>query len=154
MAPKKTCASSKKAARGTNRDKELVPSISSEATLNSLVVHGALTDRATGGWRPAAGEPFPTPHTNQLVVFEDYFFHGFGIPVHPFLCGLIDYYGINLCNLSLNSILHVSMFINLCESYLGILPHFNLFCHFFYLKINGGVAPGWSVVPIYTCGMG
>jgi hypothetical protein len=154
MVPKKTHASSKKAAHGTNHDEELVPSISSEVTLNSLVVHGVLTDRATGGWHLAAGEPFPTPHTDELVVFEDYFFHGFGVPVHPFLRSLIDYYGISLCNLSLNSILHVSMFINLCESYLGILSHFNLFCHFFCLKIKGGVALGWSVVPIYSCGMG
>ena len=93
------------------------------------------------GWRPTVGENFPTPHFDELVVFEDYFICGFGVPIHPFLRGLIDHYGISLCNLSPNSILHVAIFINLCEAYLGILPHFDLFRHFFYLKMRGGVDP-------------
>jgi hypothetical protein len=32
----------------------------------------------------------------------------------------------------------VSVFITLCESYLGIQPHFNLWRHFFFLKKKGG----------------
>ena len=71
-------------------------------------------------------------------MHEDYFFHGFGVPIQPFLRGLIVCYGISLCNLNSNSILHVSIFINLYESYLGMLPHFDLFRHFFCLKIKGG----------------
>jgi hypothetical protein len=34
--------------------------------------------------------------------------------------------------------LHIAIFIHLCESYLGILPHFDLFRHFFCLKVKGG----------------
>jgi len=102
-----------------------------------LVVHGVLPDRVTGGWRPARGESFPTPHGDELVVFEDYFYHGFGVRIHPFLRGLIDYYGISLCNLSSNSILHVFVFIHFCEAYLGIQLHFDLFRHFFCLKARG-----------------
>ena len=100
MAPKRGHGSLKKAARGIHQDEEWVWSISSEAALNSLVVHGVLPDRVTVGWRPTASEDFPTPRTDELVVFEDYFFRGFGVPVHPFLCNLIAYYGISLCNLS------------------------------------------------------
>jgi hypothetical protein len=33
----------------------------------------------------------------------------------------------------------VSIFITLCESFLGIQPHFNLWRHFFCLKKKGGV---------------
>jgi hypothetical protein len=33
----------------------------------------------------------------------------------------------------------MSVFITLCESYLGIQPHFNLWWHFYYLKKKGGV---------------
>jgi hypothetical protein len=91
-------------------------SISNEGALNSLVVHDVLPDRATVWWRPAASEEFLTPHNNELVVFEDYFFCGFGVPIHPFLRGLIAYYDINLCNLSPNSILHAAIFVNLYES--------------------------------------
>ena len=109
-------------------------SISNEMALNQLVVHEMLPNRVMARWHPARGESFPTPCGNELVVFEDYFYRGFGVPIHPFLRGLIDYYRISVCNLSPNSILHVSVFIHFCEAYLGILPHFDLFRHFFYLK--------------------
>ena len=85
-------------------------SVSNKAALNQLVVHSVLPDRVMGGWRLAHGESFPTPRGDELVVFEDYFYRGFGVPIHPFLHRLIDYYGISLCNLSPNSILHVSIF--------------------------------------------
>ena len=110
-------------------------SISDETTLNALVVDGMLPDRVTIAWRPTFGEEFPTPRTVELVVFYDYFYWGLGVPIPPFLRGLIDYYKISLCNLSPNSVLHVAIFIIFCEVYLGILPHFNLFHHFFCLKI-------------------
>ena len=96
-----------------------------------------LLDRVTAGWRPAAGEVFLTPRIDELAMFEDYFFCGFGVPIHPFVRELIAYYGISLCNLGPNSILHVAIF-NLCESYLGIRPHFDQFHHFFCLKVKGG----------------
>ena len=109
-------------------------SISNEATLNRLVEDDVLPDRVMAGSRPAHGESFLTPHGDELVVFEDNFYRGFGVPIHPFLHGLIDYCEISLCNLSPNSILHVSVLIHLCEAYLGILPYFDLFYYFFCLK--------------------
>lgn len=135
MALKRGRADSKKAAHGFNHAEEWVRSISDEAVFNALVVHGVLPNRMTTGWRPAFGEEFPTPRTDELVVFKDYFFCGFGVPIHPFVHGLIDYYGVGLCNLSPNSVLHVTIFINFCESYLRILPHFDLFHHLFCLKV-------------------
>ena len=93
-----------------------------------------LPNRVMVGWRPAHDKSFPTPRGDELVVFEDYFYGGFGVPIHPFVYGLIDYYKISLCNLGLNSILHVSVFIHFYEAYLGILSHFDLFNHFFCLK--------------------
>ena len=136
MSPKRNHGGSSRASRELNRAEEWVESVSNEAMLNQLVVHGVLPDRVTAGWCPAHDERFPTSRGNKLVVFEDYFYRGFGVPIHPFLHGLIDYYEISLCNLDLNSILHVSVFIHFCEAYLGILPHFDLFRHFFYLKVR------------------
>ena len=63
----------KKAATGASRDKEWVPSKTGVADLNRMVAAGVLSDHLTAGWRPDIGEPFPTPHTNEAVVFEDYF---------------------------------------------------------------------------------
>ena len=87
--PKKT--SPKKASAKIWRDKEWVPSRTGEAELNRLVEAGVLPDRVTTGWRPALGEPFPMPHTDEVVVFEDYFWRGLGFPVHPFLRDLLEF---------------------------------------------------------------
>ena len=133
MAPKTNRSSSSRASPKLNHAKEWVSSKSNEEALNQLVVDGVLPDGVTVGWRQARGESFPTPGGDELVAFEDYFYRGFGVPIHPFLHGLIDYYGISLYNLGPNSILHVSVFIHFCEAYLGILPHFDLFRHFFCL---------------------
>ena len=73
MAPKKGAAKLRKVATGASRDEEWVPSKTSVADLNRMVAAGILPDHLTTGWRPASGEPFPTPHTDEAVVFEDYF---------------------------------------------------------------------------------
>ena len=78
MAPKKGAAkpkktSPKKATVEARRDEEWVESWTGEAEINRLVEAGILPDRATAGWRPALGEPFPMPHTDEAVVFDDYF---------------------------------------------------------------------------------
>ena len=116
------------------RDQEWVKSTITREIQEEMVFKGILQDQVTTGWCPAAGEPFPTPDSNELVVFEAYFIRGFGIPVHPFLQKLLGYYGINLCHLHPNSILHISLFINLCRAFIGIAPYFNLFRYRFYLK--------------------
>ena len=102
-----------------------------------MVATGVLPDRVTTGWRPASGEPFSMPHTDEAVVFEDYFWRGLGFPIHPFLRDLLEFWAISLCNLHLNTMPHVLVFIHFCEAYLGILPHFNLFRHLFWLKKKG-----------------
>ena len=50
----------------------------------------------------------------------------------------MEFWVVSLCNLHPNTILHISIFIHFCEAYLGILPHFNLFRHLFWLKKRGG----------------
>ena len=73
MAPKRGGGNSKKAAAGTSHDIEWVPSLMGETELNEMVEASVLPDRITAGWRLANSEPYPMPHTNELVVFEDYF---------------------------------------------------------------------------------
>ena len=92
-----------------------------------MVAVSVLPERVTAGWRPADGEPYPMPHTDDVVVFEDYFWCGLGVPIHPFLQDLLEFWGVSLCNLHPNTILHISIFIHFCEAYLRILPHLNLF---------------------------
>ena len=76
---------------GASCDEEWVPSRTGEAELDRLVEAGILPDRVTTGWRPALGEPFPMPHPNEVVVFEDCFWRGLGFPIHPFLRDLLEF---------------------------------------------------------------
>ena len=73
MVPKKGVANLKKASTRVSHDEEWVPSRTGEAKLNRLVEAGILLDHITIVWRPALGEPYPMPHTNEAVIFEDYF---------------------------------------------------------------------------------
>ena len=96
MAPKKGAAKPKKtspqkASAEIRRHEEWVMSQIGEVELNRLVEVGILPDRVTTGWRPALGEPYPMPHTDEVVVFEDYFWRGLGFPIHPFLKDLLEF---------------------------------------------------------------
>lgn len=119
--------------------KEWVPSTSTQSDLEEMVMEGFLPDQATTGWRPTTGERFPNPHDGELIVFEDFYCRGFRLLAHPSVRKLLVYYGIALVHINPNSILHLSIFINLCEAYLGIEPHFNLFRYLFHLKSFAGV---------------
>ena len=56
-----------------SRDKEWVPKLMGETELNQMVEVGVLLDRVTVGWRPTDSEPYTMPHTDEVIVFEDYF---------------------------------------------------------------------------------
>ena len=90
MAPKKGVMNPKKAATGSSCDKEWVPSNMGKVEINRMVEAGVLLDHVTTGWWPASGEPFPMPHTNEAIVFRDYFWRELGFPVHPFLRDLLE----------------------------------------------------------------
>jgi hypothetical protein len=51
-----------------------------------------------------------------------------------FLHGLLDHYQIEPIHLNPNSILHIAVFVHLCEVFLGIPLNFPLFKNYFFLK--------------------
>ncbi|KAK1616518.1 hypothetical protein QYE76_022035 [Lolium multiflorum] len=69
-------------------------------------------------------------------------FVGFlSLPTNSFAL-FFSFYGIQLWKQTPNSILHLSIFITLCEAFLGIDPHWGLWRKIFYVKIqNGNDAP-------------
>ena len=93
MAPKKGASNPKKVSVGVSDGDEWVPSCMGEAELNRMVEAGVLPDRVTARWWSASGEPFPMTHTDEVVVFEDYFWRGLGFPVHPFFEGSVRVLG-------------------------------------------------------------
>jgi hypothetical protein len=68
----------------------------------------------------------PKPPNGFWVMFLAVLLHGLSFPAHEILRGLLFVYGVQLHQLTPNSILHIARFITLCESFLGIEPHFLL----------------------------
>src|SRR6266540_1093279 len=106
-----------------------------EEELEKMVTDLVLPEKNLIGWRAAFGESFPTTNTDEIVVFEHLFYQGFALLTNDFFCGLLHWYRKELVNLNPNSILHISTFIHLCEVFLGVRPHFNLFRYLFALKL-------------------
>ena len=105
-----------------------------EAAVQELEDMKLLQSRAIIQWRAAEGEDRPYEGTFETVIFRDFVERGLAVPVSDFFHALLRFWGIQLHHLSPQSILHLSIFIHLCEAFLGILPHFHFFQHFFYLR--------------------
>ncbi|KAK1561656.1 hypothetical protein QYE76_007915 [Lolium multiflorum] len=76
----------------------------------------------------------PKPPKGFTVMFVAFLFRGLSLPAHEFLRSLLFFYGIQLWQLTPNSILHLSIFITVCETFLGIDPHWGLWRKIFYVK--------------------
>ena len=89
---------------------------------------------------PDKGQLIPTPRPHERVVFLTHFLRGLGFPLHPFVRGLMFYYGLEFHDLAPNFILNISTYIVVCEAFLCIQPHFGLWLKTFSLKpkIVGG----------------
>ena len=83
---------------------------------------------------PDAGQIVPTPKPHKRVVFLTHFVRGLGFPLHPFVRGLIFYYGMDFHDLAPNFLLNISAFIVVCEAFLRIKSHFGLWLKTFNVK--------------------
>jgi hypothetical protein len=107
------------------------PLVADEGKICKLIANYFLPGREVLQWHPVVGMDIPTPNTNEIVVFASLFQHKFGLPVCNFLHGLLDHYQIELVHLNPNSILQITIFVHLCEAYLGIPPNFPMFKNYF-----------------------
>jgi hypothetical protein len=79
-------------------------------------------------------ERIPKPLSGYRVMFLAFLLRGLSLPAHEFLRGLLYVYGVQLHQLTPNSILHIACFVTLCESFLGIESHFLLWRSIFRLR--------------------
>jgi len=80
---------------------------------------------------PRLEETEPNPpegYVGSLVRLHE---RGFGVPVGRFMRALCHYYGVELHNFSPNSISQAAVFVAVCEGYLGIEAHWDLWIHLF-----------------------
>ena len=83
---------------------------------------------------PDEGQIVPTPEPHERVVFLTHFFRRMRFPLHPFVHGLMFYYGLDFHDLAPNFILNISAFIVVCEAFLCIKPDFGLWLKNFSVK--------------------
>ena len=104
-----------------------------EKDIKKLRAAGYLAKKI-GHHLPTAGQIVPTPEPHERVVFLPHFIRGLGFPLHPFVRGIMYYYGIDFHDLSPNSFLNISTFIVVCEAFLRNSPHFWLWLKIFNVK--------------------
>ena len=75
---------------------------------------------------PSTRQIIPTSEPHERVVFIPHFICGLEFPLHPFVRGLMFYYGVDFHDLAPNSFLNISAFIVVCEASLHIPLNFEL----------------------------
>jgi hypothetical protein len=110
--------------KGMNAAMSWVPSAFTQKELEKARADGLVSNDDEVIF-PSA-ERIPKPRDGFRVMFFAYLLRGLSLPAHKFLRGLLFVYGVQLHQLTPNSILHIACFITLCESFLGIDPHFLL----------------------------
>jgi hypothetical protein len=109
-----------------------VPLEFEESDLNKAKKEGFLAGDAPIVF--PSNERIPKPPSGYRVMFLIFLLRGLSLPAHEFLRGLLFVYGVQLHQLTPNSILHIACFITLCESFLGVDPHWTLWKFIFCLR--------------------
>jgi hypothetical protein len=88
--------------------------------------------RSQSGWSLRAR---PTRLRHRGMWFVSFHEWGFGVPASRFMRALLHYYGVELHNFNPNSIAQAAIFAAVCEGFLGIDPHWDLWTHLFSAKL-------------------
>jgi hypothetical protein len=75
-----------------------------------------------------------TPPVGYIVHFVPIHEWGFGLLVSRFMRALLHYYRVELHNFNPNSIAQAAIFVAVCEGYLVINPHRELWLHLFHVE--------------------
>jgi hypothetical protein len=103
--------------------------------LLALLNSGFLRQKEVDMWRAAAGDPYPMEkNPDEIPMCTRFAERGLSLSASDFSKGLQGYYSIEYLNLNPNGIFHTSVFVHLCEAFLGIKLHWILFQKFFRVK--------------------
>jgi hypothetical protein len=108
--------------------------------VDELVITRLLPRPKASGARLGSAEGIPQPHSDEVVVLLPFFMRGLGFPCCDLLQQLLAFYRVELVQLNPNSILQISVFVHLCEAFLGIPPSFDHFHRLFWAKPQPTVA--------------
>ena len=118
--------------------------------MDGFLRHGGRLQKVMGGRIPSCEYRAPAAecgagHSYARTV------HGLGFPLHPFVRGVMFYYGLDFHDLAPNFILNILAFIVVCEAFLRIRPHIGLWLKTFNVKLKVVVGQqGSAEVPWWT----
>ena len=111
------------------------PSSMTERRLLELEREGLPRPRVSSSWpewvAPAADHREPRPPKGYVVSFTKFHRHGLGSPPRRFMRALCHHYGVELQHFSPNAITAAAVFATVCEGYLGMMPHWDLWLHLY-----------------------
>ena len=99
-------------------------------------------------WRGAGDKIRPVPNGYEIVCFTEHVTRGFRPPGSRFFRRVLNHYGLRPQDIGPNSVLNISNFTVLCESYLQIPPSLPLFIELFHCKPQRECQDG----PLLQCG--
>jgi hypothetical protein len=121
--------------------------------LQNLVSLGYMTATERATCRVPVDHASPAPVGGYVVACSAFYERGFGAPPHRFLYLLLHFYGLELHHLTPSGNMHIAGFITLCETYMGIEPHFNVWNYFFRVRLRSDSdteAMVWGYADIYV----
>ncbi|KAK1608209.1 hypothetical protein QYE76_031882 [Lolium multiflorum] len=123
----------------------------SKVTRESLlpyVASGVIPEFNRERWRvPPANEVEPLPRPGEFVIFSSFLDRGFALPTSEFLQQLLAFYSIKVSDLGPHSVQQISLFVALCECYLGCPPYFPLWVSVFHGRATRASKGSEALIP-------
>jgi len=111
------------------------PSSMTQCRLLELEREGLLRHRTSlsspESIAPAADHREPRPPKGYVVSFAKFHRHSLGAPPSRYMRALCHHYGVELQHFSPNAITVAAVFAAVCEGYLGMMPHCELWLHLY-----------------------
>ncbi|KAE8802310.1 hypothetical protein D1007_21855 [Hordeum vulgare] len=105
-----------------------------EGHIEALHHHRLLLPASQVLVRLPGAETAPAPAAGEVVVFVEHFYWGFGLPASAFFTEWLHFFGSQPHHLAPNAILQLSAFVVLCEGFVAIEPHVDLWRNLFFFK--------------------
>ncbi|KAG2563076.1 hypothetical protein PVAP13_8KG361201 [Panicum virgatum] len=102
--------------------------------LLNLVAEGLLQSQDLVKWHHSFRQRYPQENVDEIVMFYHFVKRGLALLASDFFRGFLYTFNLELHHLNPNSIAHIAIFVHLCEAFLGIEPHWNLFRYIFHVR--------------------
>jgi hypothetical protein len=97
---------------------------------------GLIAAKEIPKWRVVPNAATPAPSKKEIVILKSHIDRGLGLPPAYFLNRMLRHYRLQLHHIAPNSLTIIAGFVALCEGFLGIYPHGDLFHLYFNIRHN------------------